>query len=104
MFAIRRRSSAGVLRAAEDAARELPTSRGSRESRHERQRRVRIGHGKPVREADRIRAYELLLAYGWGKPPAFAAIEGADPLEQDEVAEAIQGLVAQLRAAKPPAL
>jgi hypothetical protein len=55
-------------------------------------------HGKPVRDADRIRAYELLLGYGWGKPPAFA-IEGADPLEQDEVSEAIQGLVAQLRSA-----
>jgi len=37
---------------------------------------------------------------GWGKPPAFAAIEGAHPLEQDEVAEAITGLVAQLRAGK----
>jgi Family of unknown function (DUF5681) len=57
-------------------------------------------HGKPVREADRIRAAELLLAYGWGKPPAFASIEGADPLEQDEVAEAITSLVAQLRETK----
>jgi hypothetical protein len=57
-------------------------------------------HGKPVREADRIRATELLLAYGWGKPPAFAAIEGADPLEQDEVSEAIAGLVVQLREKK----
>lgn len=55
-------------------------------------------NGKPVRDADRIRAYELVLAYGWGKPPAFANIEGADPLEQDEVTVAIQGLVAQLRA------
>ena len=60
-------------------------------------------NSKPVREADRIRAYELLLAYGWGKPPEFAAIEGADPLEQDEVAEAIQSIVTELRAAKPPA-
>jgi hypothetical protein len=34
-----------------------------------------IQNGKPVREADRIRAAELLLAYGWGKPPEFAAIE-----------------------------
>jgi hypothetical protein len=25
-------------------------------------------NGKPVREADRIRAYELLLAYGWVSP------------------------------------
>ena len=54
-------------------------------------------HGKPVRDADRIRAYELLLAYGWGKPPAFAAIEGADPLEHDEVSEAITALVEEPR-------
>jgi hypothetical protein len=53
-------------------------------------------HGKPVREADRIRAYELLLAYGWGKPAEFAAIEGADPLEMDEVTEAIASLVDEL--------
>ena len=32
---------------------------------------------KPVRAADQIRAYELLLAYGWGKPAAFVPIEGA---------------------------
>jgi hypothetical protein len=55
-------------------------------------------HGKPVREADRIRAFELLLAYGWGKPPQFAVIEGADPLEQDEVAEAIQEIADELQA------
>jgi hypothetical protein len=55
-------------------------------------------HGKPVREADRIRAAELLLAYGWGKPPEFAAIEGADPLEQDEVAAEIRSIADQLRA------
>jgi hypothetical protein len=53
-------------------------------------------NGKPVREADRIWATELLLAYGWGKPPEFAAIEGADPLEQDEVTEAIASLVDEL--------
>jgi hypothetical protein len=55
-------------------------------------------NGKPVREADRIRAFELLLAYGWGKPAAFMPIEGADPLEQDEVAEAIQEIADELSA------
>src|SRR5262249_41507425 len=55
-------------------------------------------HGKPVREADRIRAIELLLAYGWGKPAGFANIEGADPLEHDDVAEAIATLVDELAA------
>jgi hypothetical protein len=40
---------------------------------------------------------------GWGKPPEFAAIEGADPLEQDEVTEAIASLVDELarRRAQP---
>ena len=35
-------------------------------------------NSKAVRHADQIRAYELLLAYGWGKPAAFVPIEGAD--------------------------
>jgi hypothetical protein len=55
-------------------------------------------HGKPVREADRIRAHELLLAYGWGKPAAFMPIEGADPLEHDEVAAAIREIADELSA------
>jgi hypothetical protein len=54
--------------------------------------------GKPVREADRIRAFELLLAYGWGKPAAFMPIEGTDPLEHDEVATAIQEIADELSA------
>jgi hypothetical protein len=33
----------------------------------------------------------------WGKAPAFANIKDADPLERDEVSEAISGLIAQLR-------
>jgi hypothetical protein len=46
-------------------------------------------NGKPARPADQIRATELLLAYGWGKPPATSAPEGYDPLEVDSmVAEA----------------
>lgn len=45
---------------------------------------------------DQIRAYELLLAYGWGKPATFVPIEG-DPLEYDEVTQEIRSLVEQLR-------
>ena len=45
------------------------------------------------REANRIRAYELLLAYGWGKPVAFVPIEGADPLDHDEVAAEIRSVL-----------
>jgi Family of unknown function (DUF5681) len=53
---------------------------------------------KPVRPADQIRATELLLAYGWGKPAAFAPIEGANPLGDDEVAAEIRSIAEALRA------
>ena len=53
--------------------------------------------GKPARAADQIRAHELLLAYGWGKPAAFVPIEGVDPLEHDEVAAEIRSIAEQLR-------
>jgi len=36
---------------------------------------------------DRISAAREILDRGWGKAPAFASIEGADPLEHDEVAQ-----------------
>jgi len=51
-----------------------------------------------AREADRIAAIRELLDRGWGKAPAFANIEGADPLGQDEVAEAIQEIADELSA------
>ncbi len=54
-------------------------------------------NGKPARPADQIRAAELVLAYGWGKPAAFVPIEGADPLELDEVAAEIRQIAEQLR-------
>ena len=52
--------------------------------------------GKPARVADQIRAHELLLAYGWGKPATFVPIEGVDPLEHDEVAAEIRAIAEQL--------
>ncbi len=54
-------------------------------------------NAKAVRPADQIRAYELLLAYGWGKPATFVPIEGVDPLEHDEVAAEIRSVAEQLR-------
>lgn len=48
------------------------------------------------KESDRIQALRALIEHGWGKAPAFAAIEGGDPLEQDEIASAITGLVDEL--------
>ena len=38
-------------------------------------------NGKAPRPADQIRAYEILLAYGWGKPASFVPVEG-DPLDR----------------------
>ena len=48
------------------------------------------------RDADRIAAWKELLDRGWGKAPAFASIEGADPLEHDEVAQEIRAIAEQL--------
>lgn len=58
-------------------------------------------NGKPVRDADRIRAYELILAYGWGKAPAFASIGGEDPLELDELTAETLAIAEALRAERP---
>jgi hypothetical protein len=58
---------------------------------------LEIARDPTARNADRIDAIGELLDRGWGKAPAFASIEGADPLDQDEVDEAIRSLVAQLR-------
>jgi hypothetical protein len=49
-----------------------------------------------ARPSDRIRATELLLAYGWGKPPATAAPEGYDPLELDAMSAEAAAIVDEL--------
>ena len=46
----------------------------------------------------RIAAWRELLDRGYGKAPAFAAIEGSDPLELDAIAAEIQGIADELRA------
>lgn len=59
-------------------------------------------NGKPVRAADQIRAYEILLAYGWGKPATFVPIDGADPLERDELQAEILRIADELRGRREP--
>ena len=59
---------------------------------------LEIATDAKAREADRIAAIRELLDRGWGKAPAFANIEGADPLGQDEVAGAIQAIADELQA------
>ena len=59
-----------------------------------------LARDEKVRPADRIQAVRALIEHGWGKAPAFASIEGADPLELDEVAAEIRQIAEQLRAGK----
>ena len=58
---------------------------------------LEIAEDRTARNADRVAAYRELLDRGWGKAPAFASIEGANPLEHDEIDAAIAELVEQLR-------
>ena len=51
-----------------------------------------------ARPTERIQAARTLLEFGWGKAATFAAIEGQDPLEMDEVAAEIRSIAAQLKA------
>jgi hypothetical protein len=41
-----------------------------------------------------------LLDRGWGKAPAFAAVEGGDPLELDDVSREIQRITDELSAGR----
>ncbi len=38
---------------------------------------------------------------GYGKAPAFASVEGADPLEMDEVSAEIRSIAAALKQERP---
>jgi hypothetical protein len=59
---------------------------------------LEIAEDPKARNADRVAASRELLDRGWGKAPAFSNIEGADPLETDEVAHEIQRIADDLRA------
>ena len=51
-----------------------------------------------VKPGERIAAWRELLDRGYGKAASFAAIEGADPLELDDVAREIAAIADELRA------
>ena len=55
------------------------------------------------RDADRIAAWRELLDRGFGKSASFAAIEGADPLELDELSREISAIADELRARRDAA-
>ena len=58
---------------------------------------LEIAEDPRARHRDRIAAASELLDRGWGKAPAFASVEGVDPLEHDEVAAEIKAIAEQLR-------
>jgi hypothetical protein len=51
-----------------------------------------------AKPAERIAAWRELADRGYGKAPAFAAIESADPLELDAIAGEVQAIADELRA------
>jgi hypothetical protein len=63
---------------------------------------LEIAENPKARDRDRIAAASVLLERGWGKAPAFAIIEGADPLEHDDIMGAIVGLVEELQEKRAP--
>jgi hypothetical protein len=48
------------------------------------------------RDADRLRASELVAERGWGKAPTFAAMEEADPLGLEDAHEAAKEFRAKI--------
>lgn len=59
---------------------------------------IAIAEDERTSTRDRISAVRELLDRGWGKPPAYAAIEGRDPLEEDEISSAIRQIEDELAA------
>jgi Family of unknown function (DUF5681) len=59
---------------------------------------IEIVDDQKARPQDRISAVRELWDRGWGKAPAFASVEGGDPLELNEVAAEIKSLADELRA------
>jgi hypothetical protein len=51
-----------------------------------------------AKASERIAAWRELADRGWGKAPAFAAIEGSDPLELGVIAQEIQEIADELAA------
>ena len=65
---------------------------------------VAVANDPRAKPSERIAAFRELADRGWGKAPAFAAMEGADPLELGAIAAEIQGIADELaaRRAKGP--
>ena len=57
-----------------------------------------VANDPRAKPSERIKAVRELLDRGYGKAPAFAAIEGNDPLELSAIAQDIQALADELAA------
>jgi hypothetical protein len=63
-----------------------------------------VANDPRAKASERIAAVRELLDRGYGKAPAFAAMEGTDPLELESLARDIQGIADELAARRqvPP--
>jgi Family of unknown function (DUF5681) len=61
---------------------------------------LQIAEDPKAHDRDRVAAYRELLDRGWGKAPAFAAVDGADPLEVDGLMAEAMRLVAEIAASR----
>lgn len=59
---------------------------------------VAVANDPRAKPSERIAAVRELADRGWGKAPAFAAIEGADPLELSAIAQEVQSIADELAA------
>ena len=63
---------------------------------------LEIAEDPKAHNRDRVAASRELFDRGWGKAPAFAAMETADPLELGEIAREIQGIADELQRGEKP--
>jgi hypothetical protein len=59
---------------------------------------LEVANDSRAKASERIAAVRELLDRGYGKAPAFAAIEGNDPLELSAIAAEIQSIADELAA------
>ena len=59
---------------------------------------LEIAENPKAHNRDRVAACRELLDRGWGKAPAFAAMEADDPLELSEIAREVQQIADELAA------
>ena len=59
---------------------------------------LEIAENPKAHDRDRVAACRELLDRGWGKAPAFAAMEADDPLELSEIAREVQQIADELQA------